>query len=57
MYERGQGVNGLGGDGGPAIAAQLFSPSGVTVDAEGRVYIADQSSHRVRAVDLADGCR
>ena len=53
----GTGVSGLGGDGEPAIATQLLSPSGVTVDAEGRVYIADQSSHRVRVVDLAEGCR
>lgn len=53
----GTGMDGLGGDGGPAVAAQLYSPSGVTVDAQGRVYIADQSSHRLRVVDLAEGCR
>ena len=53
----GTGVSGLGADGGPAIAAQLLQPSGVTVDPQGRVYIADQSSHRVRVVDLAEGCR
>ena len=53
----GTGVNGLGGDGGPAIDAQLLNPSGVTVDAMGRVYIADSGSHRIRVVELADPCR
>jgi len=53
----GTGVEGYGGDGGAAVQAQLLDPSGVTVDAMGRVYIAETSSHRVRVVDLADGCR
>ena len=53
----GTGANGLGGDGGPAVEAQLLGPSGVTVDAMGRVYIADSGSHRVRVVDLAEGCQ
>ena len=53
----GTGVQGYGGDGGAAVQAQLYGPSGVTVDAMGRVYIADTSSHRVRVVDLAEGCR
>ncbi|MCZ0952873.1 MAG: leucine-rich repeat domain-containing protein [Rhodospirillaceae bacterium] len=53
----GTGVDGYGGDGGAAVQAQLRGPSGVTVDAIGRVYIADSNSHRVRVVDLAEGCR
>ncbi|MDD9998867.1 MAG: hypothetical protein OXQ89_14085 [Rhodospirillaceae bacterium] len=53
----GTGVEGYGGDGGAAVQAQLLDPSGVTVDAMGRAYIADTSSHRVRVVDLAEGCR
>ena len=53
----GTGVGGYGGDGGAAVQAQLLASSGVTVDAMGRVYIADASSHRVRVVDLAEGCR
>ncbi|MCZ0954635.1 MAG: hypothetical protein OXQ89_14130 [Rhodospirillaceae bacterium] len=42
--------DGPDGDGGPAIAAELRTPSGVTVDATARVYIADSGSHPGRAV-------
>ena len=52
----GTGAQGFGGDGGPAVEAELLAASGVTVDAMGRVYIADSGSHRVRVVDLAEGC-
>jgi sugar lactone lactonase YvrE len=38
------------GDGGPAVSAQLFAPSGQAVDAAGNLYIADTNNHRVRKV-------
>ncbi len=50
----GSGTAGFSGDAGPAVAAQFSAPGGLTVDAAGNVYIADQGNHRVRKV-AADG--
>jgi trimeric autotransporter adhesin len=49
----GNGVLGYSGDGGPAIAAQLWSPEGVAVDGASSLYIADFGSNRVREVSPA----
>jgi hypothetical protein len=46
----GTGTYGYSGDGGPATAAQLASPTGVAVDAAGNLYIADTNNHRIRKV-------
>jgi NHL repeat-containing protein len=43
-------IGGFGGDGGPATAALLNRPYGVTVDAQGNLFIADTSNNRVREV-------
>ncbi len=47
----GSGLQGFGGDGGPAVAARLNSPRGVSTDAAGNLYIADTFNERVRKVD------
>ena len=49
----GSGEPGVGGDGGPAIEAQLGFVSGLAVDDSGNLYIADLEHHRVRRVDAA----
>ncbi len=47
----GTGERGFGGDGGPAVQAQLASPYGVAVDGAGNLFIADSFNHRIRKVD------
>jgi sugar lactone lactonase YvrE len=46
--------NGVG-DGGPAISANLMSPSAVAVDTSGNVYIADTYNERIREVIAITG--
>jgi uncharacterized protein (TIGR03437 family) len=46
----GDGNLGFKGDGGPAINAQLNSPSALTIDAAGNLYIADTNNFRIRRV-------
>ncbi len=47
----GSGEELLAGDGGAATAASLDLPTGVAVDAAGRVYIADRHNQRIRMID------
>ena len=47
----GTGAEGYGGDNGPATEAKLNWPTGVAVDDDGNVYIADRNNERVRRVD------
>jgi len=51
----GNGSAGFGGDNGNALAAMLYSPSGVAVDVFGNVYIADQTNNVVREVFASNG--
>lgn len=48
----GTGVRGNSGDGGPATSARLWTPTGISMDAFGNIYIADDSlGQMVRKVD------
>jgi hypothetical protein len=46
----GSGLQGFGGDGGAATSAYLDTPTGVAVDVNGNVYIADSHNNRIRKV-------
>jgi len=47
----GNGTQGFGGDNGAAASAQLSHPTGLTVDVNGNIYIADYGNNVVRKVD------
>jgi NHL repeat-containing protein len=46
----GNGAEGFSGDGGPATAARLWSPNGVSVTSDGGFLIVDDNNNRVRRV-------
>ncbi len=47
----GNGTAAYAGDGGAATNASLYSPSGVALDSQGNLYIADYNNNRIREVD------
>jgi RHS repeat-associated protein len=47
----GNGTYGYSGDNGPATNAQLFTPTGITVDTIGNLFIADTVNNCIRKVD------
>ncbi|MBX7221995.1 MAG: Ig-like domain-containing protein [Blastocatellia bacterium] len=51
----GNGNGAFSGDGGSALEASLNSPTGMTVDGDGNLFIADTDNHRVRQVDFQTG--
>ena len=52
-YGAGTGNGGYSGDGGSAISAELYWPSGVAVDASGNLFIADLGNSRIRKVSTS----
>lgn len=51
----GTGAAGRGGDGGPALDAELDCTCGVAVDAEGNIYLSDEWACNIRRVDARTG--
>ena len=51
----GTGVQGGGGDGGPALAAEVSSPHGLGLTADGGLLVSDTDNNRIRRIDLASG--
>ena len=49
----GNGSAGFSGDNGPAVNAQINTPTGVFADGSGNLYIADVGNQRIRKVDSA----
>lgn len=47
----GYGEYGDSGDGGPALDAMFFEPTGIAIADDGTIYIADGLAARVRAID------
>jgi NHL repeat-containing protein len=47
--------SGFAGDDGPAVNAKLAYPFDLAFGPDGRLYVADQQNHRVRAIDLTTG--
>ena len=44
----GTGLQGAGGDGGPATNADFTYVNGVVVDGAGNLYVSDAFNHRIR---------
>lgn len=51
----GTGMLGYSGDGGPATAADLYWPQGITIDHNGNLYISDQFNNLIRRVEPSSG--
>ncbi len=51
----GVGVSGADGDGGPAVAARVGNPYGLTLGPDGALYVCEVDTHRIRRIDLDAG--
>ena len=51
----GNDIQGYAGDGGEATAAEFNDPNGITIDAIGNVYVADQANNAIRKISVGTG--
>jgi sugar lactone lactonase YvrE len=51
----GTGTQGFSGDNALATAAAIDSPTGLALDTQGNLYLADTHNHRIRRIDAATG--
>ncbi len=51
----GNGIRGYSGDGGSAINAELYEPTGIVLDSSGNIYFAEGGNQRVRKVTISTG--
>lgn len=51
----GNGAAGFSGDGGAAVQARLFLPTGLAVDEKNNLFIAEHNGFRIRKADAATG--
>ncbi len=50
----GTGTAGFSGDNGAATSANLYTPSGLTIDSFDNMYIVDTYNHRIRKVSMSN---
>jgi uncharacterized protein (TIGR03437 family) len=46
----GTGVSGFSGDGGPALSATMGFPTGIAIDAYGKIFVADTQNNVIRMI-------
>ncbi len=51
----GNGAGGFFGDNGPATAAHMEQPTGICIDGDGNLYIADKGNSRIRKMNTTTG--
>jgi DNA-binding beta-propeller fold protein YncE len=51
----GTGQIGFSGDGGSALSATFNTPRDIEMGMDGRLYVADEFNHRIRAIDFSSG--
>ncbi len=49
----GTGTSGFSGDGGPGPLAMMANPTGVAVDLQGNIFVAEAMSNRIRRINSA----